>query len=336
MKNKVVFVVLLLPFLCFAQTFSGRVIDKVTQQPIETVAVYFDNTTIGTTTNENGEFSITYSAAVQSTLVISYLGYEKVFIQDYRSKNNITIELVEAENALDEVYLEFDDGLTRRQKLRLFRKEFLGTSKFARSCRILNDDDLVLRYNKKQKALYANSSKPILVENRALQYKISFEINEFEIKYRYANLKTNNFTLHSVTYTGTNFFENLEKFHKKRFIKNRELAYRGSVQHFMRALFNKDLAGNNYQIFNKRFKVNEWDFFEVHQLDNKDLRRVTLKDKVAILFEKSQQSAIQLEVAEFYVDKFGNYAPIKGVYFSGTLGNQRVGDALPSDYGFEN
>ena len=109
---------------------TGRVIDKITQQPVETVSVYFNNTTIGTTTNSNGEFSIDYTDAVQSTLVISYLGFEKVLISDYRSQNNISVELVEADNALEEVHLEYDDGLTRRQKLRLFLKGFLGTSKF--------------------------------------------------------------------------------------------------------------------------------------------------------------------------------------------------------------
>ena len=80
MISRISLIAFLLPLFCISQTFKGRIIDKVTQLPIETVAVYFDNTTIGTTSKENGEFSITYLDAVQSTLVISYLGYEKVFI----------------------------------------------------------------------------------------------------------------------------------------------------------------------------------------------------------------------------------------------------------------
>tara|TARA_R110002033_G_scaffold43675_8_gene85736 strand:+ start:11065 stop:11379 length:315 start_codon:yes stop_codon:yes gene_type:complete len=103
MINKLSLLFSILPLFCFSQTLTGIVVDKATQQPIETVAVYFDNTTIGTTTDSQGEFSIDYTDAVQSTLVISYLGFEKIFVSDFRTKNNIKVELVEADNALDEV-----------------------------------------------------------------------------------------------------------------------------------------------------------------------------------------------------------------------------------------
>lgn len=317
---------------CVSQTLVGRVVDKATQQPIETVAIYFDNTTIGTTTNEKGEFSITYTDAVQSTLVISYLGYEKVLISDFRSKNNITIELVEAKNELDEVYIEYDDGLTRRQKLRLFRKEFLGTSKFAKSCKILNEDDLVLRYNKRKKSLYASSKTPVRVKNKALQYEIAFDIIDFEVEFRYVNVSTKTFTINSVTYFGTSFFKDLKKAEEKRIIKKRETAYKGSVQHFMRSLFNKTLREESYWIFYDKFIVDEWDYFKVEDVDNSDFKKVTLSDKVTILYNKELQSELQLEIEEFFVDTFGNYTPIVGVYFSGAMGNQRVGDTLPLDY----
>jgi len=42
---------------------------------------------------------------------------------------------------------------------------------------------------------------------------------------------------------------------------------------------------------------------------------------------------LQLEIDEFFIDTYGNYGPIIGVYFSGVMGNQRVGDTLPLDYG---
>lgn len=54
--NKASLFIFMLPLFCISQTFTGRVVDKMTQQPIETVSVYFDNTTIGTTTNDKGQF----------------------------------------------------------------------------------------------------------------------------------------------------------------------------------------------------------------------------------------------------------------------------------------
>ena len=308
-------------------------LDKLTQQPIETVSVYFDNTTIGTTTNDKGEFSISYTDAVQSTLVISYLGYNKVLISDFRSKNNVVIELVEADNALDEVYLEYDDGLTRRQKLRLFRKEFLGNSKFGKSCKILNEDDLILKYDKRKKDLYASCKVPLKVLNKSLQYEISYDLIDFEVKFKYANLKTREFTVNSVVYFGTSFYKELENFKKNKSIKNREQAYSGSVQHFMRSLYNKNLKDEGYLVFYDGFIVNEWSYFTVEAVENTDFKKVSLKENVSILYDKDFQSELQLEIVEFFIDTYGNYAPIIGVYFSGVMGNQRVGDTLPLDYG---
>ncbi|WP_179344430.1 carboxypeptidase-like regulatory domain-containing protein [Winogradskyella ursingii] len=333
--NRVFFYFFIVPFFGFAQTFSGTVIDKATQQPIETASVYFDNTTIGTTTNEKGEFSITYSDAVQSTLVISYLGYQKVFINDYRIKNNVIIALVEAANTLDAVYLDYDDGLTRKQKLKLFRKEFLGSSRFAKSCKILNEEDLILRYNRQNKALYASALKPIIVENNALQYEVAFEILEYEASYYQANPETNVFNIKALTYFGTSFFKDTNIEHKKRFFKNREKAYKGSVQHFMRSLFYQNLKAEGYHVFSGKFRVNEWDYFKVIETENRDSKIVTLKKEVSILFNKKMQSKIELKIPEFYVDIYGNYSPILGVYFSGDLGMQRVGDMLPSNYGLD-
>ncbi|WP_179375311.1 carboxypeptidase-like regulatory domain-containing protein [Winogradskyella wichelsiae] len=330
--SKSTIITLFFPFLCFAQTLTGRVIDKITEQPIETVSVYFNNTTIGTITNSDGEFSISYTDAIQSVLVISYLGYEKVLISDYRNSNEVLLELVEENNALDEVYLNYDDGLTRRQKLRLFRKEFLGASKFGRSCKILNEDDLILKYDKHNKALYASTSLPIKVLNTKLQYEITYDLLDFEIIFRYADLTGLEFTINSVTYFGTSFYKDLDTT-KNKTLKHRNKAYKGSVQHFIKSLYNKNLKEQGYWIFHDKFIVDEWSFFTVEEVtENQDFKKITLKEKVSILFDKEYQSAIQLKIPEFYVDAFGNYTPIVGVYFSGDMGNQRVGDTLPLDY----
>lgn len=238
-----------LSLICFlvavwlnAQTFSGKVIDGATNLPFEMVSVFFDNTTIGTTTNEKGEFSIDYNDAVQSTLIISFLGYEKVYISDYRSRNNITVTLKESADKLDEVVINADDGMSRKQKLKIFRKEFLGNSDFGKSCKILNEDVIYLRYNKADKTLTASSRSPILIKNGSLGYEISYDIVDFELVFKYLDTKTTHYTPHSVVYTGTMFYKDILLNNKKRRIsKNRDKAYKGSRQHFMRALYNGNL-----------------------------------------------------------------------------------------------
>ena len=324
---------LLFPTLCFSQTLTGIILDASTNKPLETVAVYFDNTTIGATTDEEGRFSISYSDAIQSPLVISYLGYEKVIIEDYRTKSDITIKLKPTDVSLDEVLLDFDDGLTRRQKLKLFRKEFLGSSKYGKSCKILNEKDIFLRYDKRRKTLFASADVPIIIKNKALQYEVSFDMIDFEAIYRYVNLKELDFALDRVAYSGTSYYKNLDKSDKRKTKRSREKVYKGSVQHFMRALFHKNLKEEGYEIYHKGFKVDEYKYFNIKEKDKTGLKEVSLKEKVSILYDKKDQSDINVFVDRFLLDAYGNYSAIRGVYFNGAMGSQRMGDTLPLDYG---
>ena len=71
-----VLTLLLSTFLSFSQSITGVVLDAQTRMPIESASVYFDNTTIGTSTNDKGEFEIEKGDHINATLVISFLGYE--------------------------------------------------------------------------------------------------------------------------------------------------------------------------------------------------------------------------------------------------------------------
>jgi len=309
-----------------AQTLTGRVIDAATKAPLETVSIYFDNTTIGTTTNQNGEFSIDYNDAVQSTLVISFLGFESVFISDYRNLSDIKVELKEAINELDEVIIDADDGMSRAKKLKWFRKEFLGRSEFGKSCKILNETDLRFRYNKRNRTLIAWSKKPILVKNKGLQYEISFDIVDFEIIIGNWNAK-------SVIYSGTTFFKDLDPKGKRKTLKNRASAYKGSVQHFMRALYTKNFEKEGYIFGVRGFLVMPFDFFSISKANDIGVKTVSLKKKLDIFYEDGSESIIQTTGDSFMVDQFGNYEAIPNVLFGGYMGSQRIGDTLPLDYG---
>ncbi len=332
MINKIIYTLFF--FSCVfvqAQTFKGKVLDAQTKEPLETVSVYFDNTTIGTTTNELGEFSIDYNDAVQSTLVISFLGYEKVFISDYRNKSEVTVELKESINELDEVIIDTDDGMSRERKLRWFRNEFLGRSENAKSCKILNEKDIKLRYNKRQRVITAWSNKPVIVRNKSLQYEVSFDIIDFEIV-------LGNFNPKSVTYLGTSFYKDLDTKKKNKILKARAKTYKGSIQHFMRALYNKQLEEEGYIFGKEGFKVKPYDHFIIKDnAEGLDLKTISLKDnRLDIFYNDVVESIIEVSTTEFIVDKYGNYEPIPNVLFGGNMGKQRIADSLPLDYQLTN
>jgi CarboxypepD_reg-like domain len=333
-KHFLSFLIFSIGVTSFSQTITGTVVDHKTQQPIESVSIYFDNSTIGTTTNVNGTFSLSYNDAIKSALIISYLGYQKEIITDYRSQKNITILLKEAFNTLDEVVINADDGLTRAQKLKIFRREFLGNSTFANSCKILNEKDLVLRYNKNQRKLNVSSKTPVIFQNKSLQYEVSYDINVFEIDFINVNVTNGNeiYDVKTVTYEGSLFYKNLVNYNEKTAKKNRDKVYNGSVIEFIRALYNDELKAKGYQIYDEKFLVTPSNIITIAPSDNPDLKKLSLKKPITILHDNKQSSTMKMHIPEILIDKYGNFSNSTSVEFAGYMANQRMGDLVPLDY----
>lgn len=60
----------------YSQSIIGKIVDALTNAPLESVTIYYDGTTIGAVTNAKGEFSLPSKVTTQATIVVSYLGYE--------------------------------------------------------------------------------------------------------------------------------------------------------------------------------------------------------------------------------------------------------------------
>ena len=75
MKSLIVFLFLITGV--FAQTtLTGYVYNSVTDEPLNLANVIIQNSTTGTTTNAEGEFTLSGNFGAQDILVISYLGFE--------------------------------------------------------------------------------------------------------------------------------------------------------------------------------------------------------------------------------------------------------------------
>ena len=329
---KLVFIVFIVQITSiYAQTISGIVLDQNTNQPIESVAVYFDNTTIGTSTNDKGEFSISYFEHITSPLIFSYLGYKKISLSEYTLNKYYKVLLIEDINTLDEVVINTNDGMPYEIKLKQFKKQFLGFSDNAKSCEILNENDLVLTFNKQTNELSAKAIQPILIKNKNLSYIVTFEIKDFIISYHYVDIEKKQFGIKSVIYSGTSFYKPIENEPSKSIKRKRDKAYEGSVLHFMRALSKEQLEDEGYYITKGQFKANPNEFFTVSSIENSKTVKVNLINRAQIFFKK-RQSVMECKNNVFYIDQYGNHSPIKDVLFGGDMGNQRVGDALPFDY----
>lgn len=107
------FLFLLVGLSCTAQEidFEGYVQDVSTKEPIPYVNISFLNTLVGTSTDEDGAFSITIPKELLSTKVhISSLGYQDTVLLGKTVYQNKKVELTETTMKLDEVILSGNFG----------------------------------------------------------------------------------------------------------------------------------------------------------------------------------------------------------------------------------
>ncbi|MBL0735287.1 carboxypeptidase-like regulatory domain-containing protein [Flavobacterium sp. GN10] len=102
--KKLLYIVILLPFITNAQTVNGIIKSHAANLPIEDANVYALLTQIGTLTNEKGEFSLNNKIKPNDTLQISHIGYitSKMAIADLK-KSNYIISLEEDIESLKNV-----------------------------------------------------------------------------------------------------------------------------------------------------------------------------------------------------------------------------------------
>jgi len=340
-KHFFFFALLFLSFaFSYSQSIVSKVLDATTNQPLETVTIYYDGTTMGTVTNDKGEFSLSSEVTTQAIIVVSFLGYETQYFSQEQLKKTEIIYLSEKTEALDAVYIE-DDNWTREKKMRYFKREFLGNLHASLDCKILNEAAIKLIYIPSKSLLLASADVPIQIKNDHLGYQVNYNIVDFEIQF------TSNLNgwerVESVFYSGTSSFSELNEKIKRKHLKAREAAYKGSILQFMRALSKKELLEQKFETFVNDtikgsevfFPVQPYEFLEVSTLDN-GVQQVEIKrDKVVVQYDKNVQSAlIPMDTTHrvFYIDHYGIHSPVDKLYFTGDFGLKRISTMLPLDF----
>ncbi|MEL6926438.1 MAG: carboxypeptidase-like regulatory domain-containing protein [Bacteroidota bacterium] len=325
---------LLLLFLCClsanimaAQIVSGNVLDAKTNAPLPGATIYFDGTTLGSISDLDGSFSIRTQTKSSSPLIVSFVGYETVIVEDPYAAAPLTIYLKEASVDLEEVIVT-PDKFSRAKKLAAFRLLFLGQQKIETDCRILNEEVLQFYFDQKLNTLHASASEPLIIENTYLGYRIRYNLVEFVAQSRMGSLQAN--MIKRTIYFGTSFFEDTSG-GKRRYKKRRKAAYEGSALQLMRILTDQEIDERQEFKFyvktrfvEKELLVDYVKYGTYYKLRFKSHFRVRHKDQISLL----QPAADYL-----VVDGFGNFLPTEGLIFSGHIANQRVAVLLPMDYG---
>ena len=151
--------------------------------------MYFNNTIIGTTTNEKGEFSILVKEG-QHQLIVSYLGYKTLSYALNTTTYNkpLTFTLAEESNMLDEIIIKkivFNNAW--KSNLQRFEKEFIGRTKLAKDCKILNPKVIFFEFDAMENILTAIPRKPLKIMHKRLGYLITYDLISFRINNNYVS-----------------------------------------------------------------------------------------------------------------------------------------------------
>ena len=165
----------------FAQSrVDGRVTDKESGEPLVGVNIFFSKTTWGTTTDNNGFYSIKNIPYGKYEMIISMIGYElikqdAIVFDDERISMNF--RLIPEPIQMNEVIVTAKSNKRWKKNLAIFDRVFLGESKNGRACKILNE--YVLSFQIKGGALQATASQPLEIENSSLGYRIKYYLERY-------------------------------------------------------------------------------------------------------------------------------------------------------------
>lgn len=340
MRKIYILLLLFMVSLGFSQTLSGIVVDSK-NVPLYGANVFIDGSTIATSTDKQGHFNLNLNSKLNIYLVVSFVGFQTEYISKYEAGKDLKIVLKDDLNALDEVVVKPNQLFTRKQKMKIFREQFLGTTAAGKKAVIANEKDIYFSYDEKTFVLTAFSDKPLIIENPYLGYKIYYGLLHFEVSF--ARLSIQPVDILGSYSAGVSRFEEVDN--SKKIVKRRAQIYTGSSMQFFRNLSEGTLEKNGFVLFEGKFMTHVEECFSLK--DTLGMRQVTVFKKkkdfaskqfvaeYSVLFDKKKQSKITFNTGSFYIDPFGNYTNTDTILFAGEFSKSRTADLLPLNYGID-
>ena len=223
-------------------TVTGKVVDSSSREPLQGASVFCQNTTSGTITNKEGEFSLQLKSGGYE-LIVSFTGYQTREIRISSADNNpLQIAMAKEEKSMGEVVIrtsnEVKDGWDKYGKF--FLENFIGSTPNAALCTLQNPEAVHFYYYKKSDKLKVLATEPIMIANKALGYIIRYQLDSFMYYYK----------TKISAYRGYSLFSQMEGSFQdqKLWSDNRKRAYFGSQLHFLRSYYDSSLKESNFEI----------------------------------------------------------------------------------------
>jgi hypothetical protein len=334
---------------------AGKVVDAATQEPLPFAHVFVNNTTLGTSTDANGNFIIRSVPIGTTEIIYSFVGYQtlqrRVTITE-GATTSVDIQLTMGQHELADVEVNSTRDKEWTKQLKQFKKLFLGHNKAGSLCKIQNPWVIDFVNDENTKAFTATASAPIEIANTYLGYFVLFHLKSFHSN--------------GVTYSieGNAYFKEMTDSTKIRTWKqNREMAYSGSDRHMLKSILDNNVSNEGFRLY-----VNKPGAIEVNTRSDMFYREVGGKvveydtRKSVTPGSRPYEYLIQMNgrtevhylnktgVTRYYKDMTGpvSWIEVRGnqlrvnnngvvlnpgdVVYSGEMSDNRVGAMLPLDY----
>jgi hypothetical protein len=211
---------------------TGLVTDSSNGRPVEGVDIFLANTTHGTSSGADGRFELRKITLGTYILVFSKVGYvPRTASVEFLRPDSVHVEmaLVERPITLSEVTVVARRPREWDRQLKAFVKAFLGRRENARKCVLLNPAVLDFKTDVDTGRLVASTDSVLRVENRALGYRLDIVLISFA-------WNTDQDFGRIVMYPRFTPIEAADADEERRWSKNREKTFTGSMTHFLSAV----------------------------------------------------------------------------------------------------
>ena len=224
-------------------TFFGTVVDSATGTPLQDAHVFVASSLLGTTSDSLGRFSLGQVPPGSHRLMITMLGYESAIRDTLVRADQVyefSISLPTRVVPLKGVVISAREARRWQRRLLKFQRLFLGETDNSEQTTIVNPS--VLDFKSRLGNLSASASAPLIIENRALGYRIQYYLKEFEYFGR------------TIKYDGDPSYTELEptdSTEAEYWAISRRQAFLGSQRHFLLALIARRTAEEGFEVWRR-------------------------------------------------------------------------------------
>lgn len=308
---------------------SGRIYDLKSNQPLVGVNVYVNNTTIGTTTNKDGNYELKLKDGVFE-IIASMIGYQvKSEIVKIKGKIHMEINFGMNEKTYETEIVNVQEERPDDwyKMLKIFKEYFLGKNEFSNYC-VLENENEILFHGKPDSIFSVDSYSPLRVNNKSLGFLLECSLvnfvcdqlnmtGTFSVKTKFTELPNINYII----------------------ISNRESAYLGSLRHFLYNIVNKPSDRrftchllSELDVVRKGIPINsKEEILEYSELENK--YKLKFDNYLRIFYNpKKSYSFLEINSDDSYMDESGVLSNPQSVTIYGEWSSYGFSKALPIDY----